>query len=529
MKFTHSIMRRARLEVSFLVEVFLLTISIFIAAYAGNVKAEVQSLFVNDRMSVGLNKFDLFMQYLGTASGGDGSAAYRKVTRAMARKALSDARSAGVKYIRVSVVGYAPITSGHRSDLDLWRSKPELFWRQMDKMLDEMDANHIQLIPVLMWNPLQFPAMAGETVGDFIRRPESRSSQFFSSFVAEFVRRYQSRQTILFYELTNELNLQADIDIEQVLGCGQQKTIYCDTASNFSTDELIAFTWRFVRLIKGLDKSRMISSGFATPRFAAENLRYSPAWLNKKESWVPDRREQLAKNLKDIHAAFDIVSVHLYDTKEKSRFGSSDAIDLLIEAKRVADEIGKPLFVGEFGDSNARNADERSFVVRIIKKLSELGIMYSAIWAWEFYQMRPYATHDNRHTAYSLEPGYTDFLIKQLRNANEKSGIFRADNTQPHVVLTWPLECSLVNAPVSLYAVASNAYGSIKKVEFLLDGRVYAVDESPPYHALFSPDGIRPGRHLLEAKGYGNLGGESSYKSIIRIGAPEARCDVSDQ
>ena len=69
--------------------------------------------------SIGLNKVDLLIQYLGTASGGDGSAEYRRVTRAMGKKAIIDAHNIGLKYLRVAVAGYAPITYGQRGDLDL--------------------------------------------------------------------------------------------------------------------------------------------------------------------------------------------------------------------------------------------------------------------------------------------------------------------------------------------------------------------------------------------------------------------------
>ncbi len=64
---------------------------IFWVALSGSWAGEV-------RRGIGLNKFDLFLQYLGHASGGDGSAAYRVVTREMARKAIADAKNLGVGF-----------------------------------------------------------------------------------------------------------------------------------------------------------------------------------------------------------------------------------------------------------------------------------------------------------------------------------------------------------------------------------------------------------------------------------------------
>ena len=66
------------------------------------------SLATENHQSIGLNKFDLLKQYTGLASGGDGSTRYRKVTQAMGRKAIADARDAGVTYLRVAATGFAP-------------------------------------------------------------------------------------------------------------------------------------------------------------------------------------------------------------------------------------------------------------------------------------------------------------------------------------------------------------------------------------------------------------------------------------
>src|SRR5947209_1534120 len=78
--------------------------------------------------SVGLNKYDLFEQYLGLASGGDGSPAFQKVTKALARKAMVDAKNTGVNYFRVAVTGFAPVQYDSPSDLDVWLLHPDSYW-----------------------------------------------------------------------------------------------------------------------------------------------------------------------------------------------------------------------------------------------------------------------------------------------------------------------------------------------------------------------------------------------------------------
>jgi hypothetical protein len=292
---------------------------------------------------------------------------------------------------------------------------------------------------------------------------------------------------------------------------------------------MIAYVRRFAALIRGLDSTRPISSGFSVPRASAEHLRARPEWTVRKTDWTPDSREQFAKNLKDVHAAVDIISIHLYGGKSNWRFGSTDAVDLLIEAKRVADAAGKPLFVGEFGDPNPGVADNRSYAVRMMNKIVELQIPYSAIWVWEFYQNKTYDTRDNKHSAHSLEPGYTDFLIGRLREVNGVPKSKTKDPSPPRVVLIWPLECTVLDDMADVYAVASDNAGAVKKVEFLLDGAVLASDEAPPYQASISSKKIKAGKHRLSARAYDLTGNESEFSSTVIVGGNKnaGDCQVS--
>src|ERR1700692_3376734 len=85
--------------------------------------------------SIGLNKFDLFIQYQGVASGGDGGPGYRRVTQAMGKKAIADAHDIGVSYLRISATGYAPSVYGKPGDLEQWRRDPAAYWALFDQMM----------------------------------------------------------------------------------------------------------------------------------------------------------------------------------------------------------------------------------------------------------------------------------------------------------------------------------------------------------------------------------------------------------
>jgi hypothetical protein len=478
--------------------------------------------------SVGLNKFDLTNQYTGRASGGDGSPVYRKVTQAMGRKAIADARDANVAYLRVSAPGFAPSAYHRPGDLDLWVKTPSAYWQLIDNLMDDLEAASMQAVFTFIWNPAQFPAMAGETVHDLLTNPKSRSAQLAERYVQEFVLRYKDRKAILFYELTNELNLGADLDL--VGRCRKEQVLpLCEPKGNYTTDEMTGFTRRLAERIRGLDPSRPISSGFTVPRPAAEHLRARPEWITGRADFTLDTPAQLEKNLSDIHAELDMISVHLYPTESNRRFGATDlrGTGLLDVVWQASNKIGKPLFVGEFGDVDSMEGEANSYTVRMLERIAELKVPYSAVWVWQFYQKTPYTTRDNPHTAFSLEPGATDALIDRIRRTNIRPGkplphLKQPDQEPPRVVLTWPLACATVRDSQIVFAVASDDSGNVQRVEFWLDDVRLAADATPPYETTLRLGDGKPGEHVLAARAFDAAGNEAEYRSPVLTGKPPA-------
>jgi hypothetical protein len=472
---------------------------------------------------IGANKYDLLTQYLGTASKCRGVEACRRVSQAMARKSIQDARDAGIRFFRISTSG--PVTGEDNDSLAIWRDRPEEFWRRTDQMMDDLDKYGVQIVPVLMWGGRKFALMTGESREELLTNPSSQSWKLLSRFVTEFVTRYRGRKTILFYELTNAFNNSADLDFEK--RCAQRgDRPKCQVSGNFSTDQLIAFSGRFANLIRSVDPSRLISSGYAMPRLQAEHLRARPQWSPRGPDWTHDSREQFVKNLKDQHRHLDIISIHFYRGERNKRFGSSDVMDALVLAKRAADEAGKPLFVGEFGEPDAMNAQPGTHVSSTIQKVLELKIPYAAVWVWEFYQQSTFSTRHNRANEMNLEPGYTDFLINQIRKANVAAkpamAAAPAGDDPPRVVLTWPLDCSSIGErPSTAFAVASDDSGKVDRVEFWLGANKLGAVTSPPYQ-IELPVGLAPGEHELKARAFDGSGKHAEFSSRVKVGGRTA-------
>jgi hypothetical protein len=465
---------------------------------------------------LGANKVDLLFNYLPPPVAiPEGNVGYRFVRRAMAKKAILDARDAGLTFLRVSSTGYRPIDFDDKiNDLSLWQSDPHTFWADADDMFDDLDRAGIRIVPTLAWNIIQFPALGGDDLYTFLRDPNSRSRTLFARFVTDFVTRYRNRQTILFYELSNEWNLDADIDLQG--NCQAHMAKSC-VWHNFSTDDLLEFSRWFVSLMKNLDPSRKVSSGYSLPRAAAWHLRSGDGWIN-------DSIDEFEQYLVYLNEPFDIVSVHIYPPAT-DRFGASSGEPgaVISAASSAAKTVGKELFIGEFGDGGAT-----PFVRNFLREILSQNIDYAAIWVWEFYQASTYETHNTEPSRYSIEPGYYDDLIGLIWETEQALGQ-RPVSRQldpPRVILTWPLPCAEVDRETTLAAVASAGTRGVKSVAFFVNGDRLATVTSPPFYAKFDPKGFDNRNVEIEARAAADSGLSAVFKTTVRVNGSQASCQV---
>lgn len=468
------------------------------------------------RGTIGMNKFDLALQYLGTASRGDGSDRYRKVTEAMARKALYDARYAGIRYFRISPAGYGPSEPGQRGDLDLWRSDRAAYWGHLDRMMTELAEHGIRVIPAFVWNSRQFPAMTSETVRDLLTNPQSKAYRMLDEYISEFVTRYRSSDVLLFYEVGNELNLQADIDVvakcHKVWGASA-----CSAEGNFTTDEMVAFTRRLAERLRALDPGRLVSSGHSFPRPSASHLRRRPEFAPGGADWTHDSAEELAQYIEATHAGLDIVSVHVYEEHPLPSFMPADHAKMIAFAGGVARRAGKPLFVGEIGGPSRDGLAPGSFLERALTAIKANAVPYTALWIWQYYQNSTYRSFDSEPTRYNIEPGFSNGLLRRVMHMNKVSSLPRAaaDRTRPNVVITWPMECASLVPPFDVYVAASDDSGKQPRVRVHAGGRIFDAGNKPPYAARI--DALLPGEHELRADAADGAGNRASWSTPVLV------------
>ena len=467
--------------------------------------------------AIGANKFDLLLQFLDTPPpAGANAEGYRRVRSAMAEKAIADARDAGLAFLRVAVTGYSPADFGQKAnDLALWRQDPPRFWMAADRMFDALDKTGVRLVPTFVWNLSQFPSLAKDSVATFVRDGDSASRQLLAQFIRDFIGHYKSRPAILFYELTNEMNLGADLDLHK-RNCKAATCVWDD----FTTAEMTAFARDMVGLIKSLDAAHPVSSGYSIGQGAASHLARRPEFAAGGPDWTADTAPDLARHLSEIHQPFDIVSVHLYPKPDATLFGRppGEQYRLAADAAAIARAAGKPLFIGEFGDS----AGAGPFLAHVLDEIVQARVDYAAIWVWEFYQTTTYQA-----AKFNVEPGFSDDIIAVLREAETRLGQMPPQPepaTPPRVVLTWPLPCATVDRPLDLAAVASDGAKPVQRVEFLLNGQPVATAATPPYTAHLDPAGQMPRNATITARAVSQTGVAAEFRSSVGLNQAGIAC-----
>jgi len=344
---------------------------------------------------VGVNKFDLFLRFL---EGGE--------AKQQAVQAVEEAARQGLTVIRFAGVGFYPSHMRH------W-SNENLYWGAFDDLVRTAKRHGVRLIPVINWNLYLFPDMANECVQDMLTNPDSRSRQYLWLYTHQLVSRYRNEPTILFWELTNEMNLGADLEFMFPYGRSDLNPVHEGTSfmrlrrDNFTTEQMIPFLKEWAAFIKRIDPNHLIGSGFSAPRPAAQHLRRAKG----KGDWTEDNEQEMELYLRDTHPdPIDLLSIHFYRQHDNLRFGNKDedSAQVLAVFQRAAERIGKPLYIGETGDEYAQRP-QAPFLRNVLEQVKRLDIPLALIWNW----MSP-------GDPYDVNPQRTPQVVRMMREANNR-------------------------------------------------------------------------------------------------------------
>ncbi len=346
---------------------------------------------------ISVNKFDLFLRFL---EGGE--------AKQQAIRAIEEAARHGFMVMRFAGVGFYP------SHMRNWANE-KVYWGAFDQLVQTAKTNGVRLIPVINWNLYLFPDMANECVQDMLTNPDSRSRQYLWLYTHQLVSRYKDEPAVLFWELTNEMNLLADLEFMSPYGRSDLNPVHEGTAfmrlrrDHFTTEQMIPFLREWAQFIRQIDPNHLIGSGFSAPRSSAQHLRRAAG----KGDWTPDSEQEMQTYLRDTHPdPVDLISVHFYRKHDNLRFGNSDedSAKVLDAFMRAAQRIGKPLYIGETGDDYAERPNT-PFLRDVLNRASEHNIPLTLIWDW----MSP-------GDAYDVNPERTPQVVQMMQETNRKLG-----------------------------------------------------------------------------------------------------------
>lgn len=315
---------------------------------------------------VSVNKYNLFWGFI---LGGE--------REQESRHALASAKEAGFTVIRTSAAPFWPV------DARQW-ARGDAFWAAADRAMAAAKENGIRYILTVDWNWQVFPDLAGETMQDCMTDRTSRSWQMLALFTSQLVGRYKDDPTIFMWELSNELNLGADLEFMRPFGWqrndGQPLDLGTPVAyvarDNYRSAQMNLVAVDLAKLIRSIDRNHLIGSGYSVPRPAAWHLKMNPA----KGDWTLDTQEQTLEMLREYHAdPIDCISVHIYPGDMEHWGYKGDAPRIVRTFKALADKIGKPLYIGETGDARPR----LPFTGPVLRAAMESGVPLTLIWQWD--------------------------------------------------------------------------------------------------------------------------------------------------
>ena len=315
---------------------------------------------------IGANYFSLFSRML---KDGDDKSSLENL------KKLSQA---GIPFVRFMCGGFWPV------EQKLYLEDKDEYFRRLDRVVKSAEENRIGLIPSLFWHSSTVSDLMGEPL-DQLGNPNSKSIAHIRRYTADVVTRYKNSPAIWGWEFGNEYNLGTDLP-----NAGEHRPAVwpqLGTATMRSERDEMKWPWlktaivAFAETARGIDAHRIIGTGHSMPR--------ASAWHNSAEkSWKPDSEIQFGEILaRDNPNPVDTLSVHLYPDEKNQYVGGATSLDGAVAvAQKWARQIGKPLFIGEFGAERKMGEKARPTFQEFLAAIEKHRVPLAAFWVFDLDQ-----------------------------------------------------------------------------------------------------------------------------------------------
>jgi len=300
----------------------------------------------------------------------------------------------GMKYCRVNFGMFWPVNYESKEN------NLKDYYTFMDIAVKKAEEYDIGLICSMFWNMSGLSDYLDEPTGQW-GNPDSKTRQYMRDYTTLVVNRYKDSPAIWGWEFSNELSLHVDLPNRREFH-GETTTQqmgsrpYRDENDDMFTDPMMEAMVEWANIVKENDPhGRMITTGNSEPRPSQWNQYHH-------NSWTKDTEEQMGE-IMAIHTPdpVNVASIHTYGLLE--RFPGSETYPGVIGAfKKAADNMSKPLFIGEFSGLDMANSKA------IIDAIVEHKVQLSACWAIG-------------HVEHSLDndPAVREEIFDYIKAANE--------------------------------------------------------------------------------------------------------------
>ena len=262
------------------------------------------------------------------------------------------------------------------------------YWAGLDELYDLCDKYGIKVVPSLSLGTTAMTACeyveglgyvsVGEDRIDLITDPESKSRLFQKEYIETYVNRYKDRDTILMWEINNEMNL--DMDIGPTIG----KVTY-------SAYQLSEFYKWCTAIINTCDPDRLVTSGDSVQRNSNYHLLAGTMAGRADNDWGLDTYAQrLYMNyLINGLGGMDTTSVHAYGESTEDLHisegrlktnASRMSLSVMVDEARA---LGQPLYVGEAGTGTANGNTDYATIQKTLDGYVALGLQLVHWWSYD--------------------------------------------------------------------------------------------------------------------------------------------------
>ena len=264
----------------------------------------------------------------------------------------------------------------------------EKYWAGLDELYDLCDKYGIKVVPSLSLGSSVMTACeyveglgyvsVGEDQLDLITNPESKSRAFQKAYIETYVNRYKDRDTVLMWEINNEMNLEMDI------GGTTGKVTY----SAYQLSEFYAWC---SAVINECDPDRLVVSGDSVQRNSNYHLLSGVMAGREASDWSTDTYAQrLYMNyLINGLGGMDTTSVHAYGeatdnlhiTENRLKTTASRlSMSVMMDEARA---LGQPLYVGEAGTGTANGNTDMVNIQKTLDGYVDLGLQLVHWWSYD--------------------------------------------------------------------------------------------------------------------------------------------------